>query len=68
MTDLTYRVPGMSCEHCKAAITEEVAQIAGVAAIQVDLNGKLVHVHGTDVEGAAVVAAIDEAGYDAVAA
>jgi copper chaperone len=68
MNDLTYRVPGMTCEHCKAAISEEVGQVAGVAAIQVDLDGKLVHVRGTDVDSAAVVAAIDEAGYDAVAA
>jgi copper chaperone len=68
MNDLTYHVPGMTCEHCKAAIADEVAQIAGVAAIQVDLDTKLVHVRGTDVQGAAVVAAIDEAGYDAVTA
>ena len=68
MNDLTYHVPGMTCQHCKAAISEEVAQVAGVAAIQVDLDSKLVHVRGTDVDGAAVVAAIDEAGYDAVTA
>ncbi|HMI70304.1 MAG TPA: heavy-metal-associated domain-containing protein [Solirubrobacteraceae bacterium] len=68
MTDLTYHVPGMTCEHCKAAISEEVGQVAGVATIQVDLDAKLVHVHGTDVDDAAVVAAIDEAGYDAVTA
>jgi copper chaperone len=68
MNDLTYHVPGMICEHCKAAISEEVGQVAGVADIQVDLDAKLVHVRGTDVDDAAVVAAIDEAGYDAVTA
>jgi copper chaperone len=68
MNDLTYDVPGMTCEHCKAAISEEVGQVAGVTAIQVDLDSKLVHVRGTDVDDAAVVAAIDEAGYDAVSA
>ena len=40
----------------------------GVAAVDVDLDAKLVHVHGADADRAAVVAAIDEAGYDAVAA
>ena len=35
---------------------------------QVDLDTKVVRVHGTDVDEAAVMAAIDEAGYDAVAA
>jgi copper chaperone len=68
MTDLTYHVPGITCEHCKAAITAELDQVRGVAAVQVDLDAKLVHVRGTGVDGAAVVAAIDEAGYDAVAA
>jgi copper chaperone len=68
MNDTTYRVPGMTCEHCKAAITEEVGQLAGVAAVQVDLDAKLVRVSGPDVDRAAVIAAIDEAGYEAVSA
>ena len=64
----TYVVPGMICEHCRVAVTDEVSKVAGVASVDVDLDTKLVHVHGSDVEQAAVVAAIDEAGYDAVAA
>jgi copper chaperone CopZ len=36
--------------------------------LEVDLDTKLVRVHGTNVYDAAVVSAIDEAGYDAVAA
>jgi copper chaperone len=65
---LTYLVAGMTCDHCTAAVTEEVAKVAGVAAVRVDLQTKLVQVHGSDVDPRAVVAAIDEAGYDAVAA
>ena len=64
----TYVVAGMTCGHCKVAVTEEVTKVAGVAAVEVDLDTKVVRVHGTDVEEAAVMAAIDEAGYDAVAA
>jgi copper chaperone CopZ len=66
--DLVYVVAGMSCDHCKVAVTDEVTQVAGVALVDVDLETKLVRVCGTDVDEAAVVAAIDEAGYDAVAA
>ena len=58
----------MTCEHCRVAVTEEVTQVAGVASVEVDLDTKLVRVDGTGVDEAAVVAAIDEAGYDAVAA
>jgi copper chaperone CopZ len=64
---ITYLVPGMTCDHCKLAVTEEVTKVPGVAAVSVDLDTKLVRIDG----GAgheALVAAIDEAGYDAVAA
>jgi copper chaperone len=65
---LTYVVAGMSCGHCRVAVTEEVSKVAGVNAVDVDLDTKLVRVHGTDLDETAVVAAIDEAGYDAVQA
>lgn len=65
--NLTYTVPGMSCGHCRAAITEEVEQVAGVSAVAVDLDSKLVTVTGSDLDDAAVRAAIDEAGYDVAA-
>jgi copper chaperone len=67
-TELAYVVEGMTCGHCKAAVNEEVSKVAGVSDVDVDLDSKLVCVHGADVDDAAVVAAIDEAGYDAVAA
>ena len=63
-----YRAAGMTCDHCKIAVTGEVSKVDGVSAVDVDLDTKLVQVHGSDVDPAAVVAAIDEAGYDAVAA
>jgi copper chaperone len=63
-----YLVAGMTCGHCKVAVAEEVTRVAGVDAVDVDLDSKLVRVHGSDVDEVAVVAAIDEAGYDAVAA
>ena len=64
---LIYRVDGMSCEHCRTAVTGEVSQVAGVRSVDVDLETKLVRVEGAGMDAADVVAAIDEAGYDAVA-
>jgi copper chaperone CopZ len=63
----TYLVPGMTCDHCKIAVTEEVTKVDGVATVSVDLGTKLVRIDG-GADHAALVAAIDEAGYDAVAA
>ena len=65
---LIYRVDGMSCEHCVVAVTGEVGDVAGVQTVAVDLDSKLVRVSGSGIDDSAVVAAIDEAGYDAVPA
>jgi copper chaperone len=65
MTDtLTYTVPGVSCGHCRTAITDEVKTIDNVAGIDVDLDSKLVTVRGENLDESAVRAAIDEAGYE----
>jgi copper ion binding protein len=65
---LTYRVEGMTCNHCVVAVSGEVGRVEGVRSVDVDLDTKLVRVEGAEVDAAAVVAAIDEAGYDAVPA
>jgi copper chaperone CopZ len=60
----TYTVPGVSCEHCRAAITGEVSAVEGVESVTVDLQAKLVEIRGTGLDDTALRAAIDEAGYD----
>ena len=61
----TYSVPGMSGSHCRAAIIAEVAAVPGVETLDVDLEAKRVTVTGSSLDDAAVIAAIDEAGYEA---
>jgi len=63
---VTYRVPGVSCEHCRSAIEGEVSQVAGVETVAVDLEAKTVTVTAEPIDEQAIVAAIDEAGYDVV--
>jgi copper chaperone len=61
-TDIhTYNVPDISCGHCVSAITEQVGAVADVTSVDVDLDTKTVSVVGGG--DAAIVAAIDEAGY-----
>jgi len=62
---VSFRVDGMTCDHCKAAVTKEVQQVAGVHAVAVDLDSKIVQVSGEDLDRTSLAAAIDEAGYDA---
>jgi copper chaperone CopZ len=59
----TYRVEGMSCGHCEAAVRDEVAKVSGVEVVKVDLGSKQVAVRG-EFEDAAVRAAIALAGYE----
>ena len=58
----TYSVPDISCEHCVAAISGEVSEVAGVVSVDVNVDNKTVAVIGGD--HTAILAAIDEAGYD----
>ena len=68
MTSKTWIVDGMTCGHCVAAVSAEVGKVPGVADVQVDLASKRVVVTGDGVADEAVLAAVDEAGYDAVPA
>ncbi len=61
---ITYTVPGMSCNHCKMAVTDELSSVVGVESVAVDLETKLVEVSGEGLDDAALRAAIDEAGYE----
>ena len=62
---LEYTVSGMSCAHCVKAVSDEVGGVRGVDSVVVDLDTKVVAVHGESLDDAAIRAAIDEAGYEA---
>ena len=68
MSTATYTVTGMTCGHCVAAVTEELARLDGVSAVEVDLNaGGASRVRVTSAAPLpedAVRGAVDEAGYD----
>ena len=62
-----YQVTGMTCGHCEMSVREEVSEIPGAEVVEVSsATGKLV-VSG-DVDEAAVIAAVTEAGYSATKA
>lgn len=67
MTTSTISVTGMTCDHCVAAVNEELVALRGVTEVTVDLvaGGTSTVTIGSDapLDPAAVAAAIDEAGY-----
>ena len=66
MATTSYKVTGMSCEHCVNAVTDELSGLDGVSAVTVDLvpNGvSLVTVTSDQpLVDETVIAALDEAG------
>ena len=67
MTTTEVQVTGMTCSHCEDAVSTEVGQIAGVQNVEVSpATGRLVVISSAPVDEAQVVAAVEEAGYEAV--
>ena len=63
-TTQTYTVLGMTCGHCVASVTEEVQEIPRVEDVDVVLEtGSLTVTSAEPVEGSAVQAAVEAAGY-----
>ena len=68
MTEKTYTVTGMTCDHCVRSVTEEVSALDGVTGVSVDLpTGTLTVAGDREVGVAEVRAAVDEAGYQLTA-
>ncbi|WMX45753.1 heavy-metal-associated domain-containing protein [Streptomyces roseicoloratus] len=64
-TSTVYAVSGMTCGHCKTAITNSVGALDGVVSVDVDVAGGLVTVTtGGAPDDAAITAAVDDAGYE----
>ena len=67
MTTTQFQVTGMSCAHCEQAVFAEVGQISGVQAVEVSAaTGRLVVTSSAPLDDTHVVAAVEEAGYQAV--
>ncbi len=67
MVTTTFQVPGMTCGHCRGAVTDELNKITGVTKIEVDLDTKIVSIESeSHVEWELIASAIDEAGFEAI--
>lgn len=61
----TFKVPEVSCGHCKATVEGALQPVEGVSEAVVDIDGKTVAVtyDETTVDRAALIAAIESSGY-----
>ena len=60
----TFQVEGMTCDHCRNAVTTEVSAVPGVQAVTVDVEAGTVTISADQpVNQSDIAAAVDEAGY-----
>ena len=62
-----YKVTGMSCKHCVARVTEGLEKLPGIEKVKVNLKKEQASVKFDDsqVTDAAIIATIQEIGYEA---
>ncbi|SEC86591.1 heavy-metal-associated domain-containing protein [Rhodococcus koreensis] len=64
MSTSSVTVTGMTCDHCVSSVTEEISELPGVTAVNVDLaTGTVVIESTTDLDPGALADAVEEAGY-----
>lgn len=69
MAAQVYKVEGMSCGHCEAAVTEGLSALGGLSEIAVSAEeGTATFDNDGTVGDEQIIAAIDEAGFDAARA
>lgn len=62
----TLTVEEMSCEHCEQTVEDALEDVSGVTAAEADREREVASVEG-DADPDSLVAAVEEAGYDASA-
>jgi copper chaperone CopZ len=64
VTTTTYRVTGMTCDHCVRAVTTELVLLPGVRSVDIDLaEGAVTVTSDGPLDQEEVREAVDEAGY-----
>lgn len=65
MATYEFLVTGMTCGHCETAVRGEVARIPGIQGIEVNATTGFLTITADEIDDRAVIAAVDEAGYEA---
>ncbi|HTU14497.1 MAG TPA: cation transporter [Solirubrobacterales bacterium] len=62
-TTHSYTVTGMTCDHCRSSVLEEVAELDGVDSVEADLATGSLRVTGSAVSDEAIARTVEELGY-----
>jgi len=62
------KVTGMTCDHCVRSVTGALSEVPGVKAVEVSLEKNAATVEGESVDPKALIAAVEDEGYEAAVA
>ncbi len=60
----TYHIQGMTCNHCKANVENEIKSMDGVEAVQIDLSSGKVIISGEGINLNQVKSGVENIGYE----
>jgi copper chaperone CopZ len=64
MADLSYYIPGISCNHCVRTISNELSELEGVQFVKVDLETKTVSIaYGPPADEQSILNLLQEINY-----
>ncbi len=63
MTELSYKINGMSCGHCVMAVKKELSKL-NLESVEVEIGSAKIKFDETKIEALALENAIREAGYE----
>lgn len=63
-SEKSYRVTGMTCEHCEASVREEVELLTGVSVATADRSAERLLVRGDQLDDTAIKTAVESIGYE----
>ncbi len=68
MEQTTLKIEGMTCDHCKAAVTNALQELEGVSEVEVDVKAGTAKVafDSSNVSISEMNEAVEEQGYDIV--
>ena len=61
----TYKIKGMDCSHCKAAVEKAISRVSGIDSVEIDLSSGLATVSG-EVEDDKISEAVRLAGFELI--
>jgi uncharacterized protein len=63
MNELLIKVDGMTCNHCKSNVENNLRKISGIKDVQIDLSSGKVSIHGEKLDKAEIADTITNLGY-----